>query len=149
MSYEHCERHDEPATNGCESCRLEELAGEHRRFAALTATLLGFFPAHLLEAWSNHGFQVVSTSLNEPLFAADGERKQPMSEEEFKIGDVVELKSGGPAMTITALGDEALGGGDGDVEATWFDGKAFDSETLPRAALKRRDPKVWRTPTVG
>jgi uncharacterized protein YodC (DUF2158 family) len=61
-----------------------------------------------------------------------------MSEEEFKIGDVVELKSGGPAMTIIKIAAED------QVEATWFNDGGFDDITLPRAALKRRDPKVWR-----
>lgn len=30
MSYEHCDAHDEDATNGCESCYREDVA-EHRR----------------------------------------------------------------------------------------------------------------------
>ncbi|MCA1951706.1 MAG: YodC family protein [Hyphomicrobiales bacterium] len=42
----------------------------------------------------------------------------------FKIGDVVQVKSGGPAMTVIALGDQ--------VECLWF---AEASETFRRDML--------------
>jgi uncharacterized protein YodC (DUF2158 family) len=37
----------------------------------------------------------------------------------FKVGDVVRLKSGGPKMTVTAVG---TGGFQGIVACQWFDG---------------------------
>jgi uncharacterized protein YodC (DUF2158 family) len=50
-----------------------------------------------------------------------------MSEEAFKVGDVVQLKSGGPRMTVTNYGPSAMGG-EMLVWCDWFDGtKKLDS----------------------
>jgi uncharacterized protein YodC (DUF2158 family) len=48
----------------------------------------------------------------------------------FKIGDVVQLKSGGPTLTVVKAGDE--------VECIWYaeDGETFKRETLPAACLE-------------
>jgi uncharacterized protein YodC (DUF2158 family) len=48
----------------------------------------------------------------------------------FKIGDVVQVKSGGPAMTVLAVGDE--------VECLWYaeGGEAFRRDTLPAICLE-------------
>lgn len=56
-----------------------------------------------------------------------------MSEENLKPGDVVELKSGGPAMTVkgTAYGTEGL-------ICSWFDGKKVQEREFEPAQLKRR-----------
>jgi uncharacterized protein YodC (DUF2158 family) len=42
--------------------------------------------------------------------------------ENFTIGDVVQLKSGGPKMTVTSFGH-----GDKSVEAGWFAGSKHES----------------------
>ena len=39
-------------------------------------------------------------------------------EEQFKLGDLVQLKSGSPVMTINKLADSAQNNG---VECVWFD----------------------------
>lgn len=48
----------------------------------------------------------------------------------FKIGDVVQVKSGGPAMTVVAPGDE--------VECLWFSEgtETFRRDKLPATALE-------------
>ncbi len=41
---------------------------------------------------------------------------------DFKIGDVVRLKSGGPSMTVTSIGESGMmGGGSVHAYVTWFD----------------------------
>jgi len=49
--------------------------------------------------------------------------------EQFKAGDEVELKSGGPKMTVTKTGNLSLGG-PFTVWCEWHDGKKKVSETL-------------------
>ena len=58
---------------------------------------------------------------------------------QFKAGDVVELKSGGPRMTVTELADFSAGMGTGPkdgVKCEWFDTKhqrltdVFDARSL-------------------
>jgi len=56
--------------------------------------------------------------------------------EEFEIGDTVQLKSGGPVMTISNIGEYAGLSGPG-ASCDWFDGKekksrAFDLRTLKK-----------------
>lgn len=53
--------------------------------------------------------------------------------EELKVGDVVRLKSGGPAMTITVVGERY---GTPTVWCTWFDQKGSQSGDFPPAALE-------------
>ena len=48
----------------------------------------------------------------------------------FNIGDTVVLKSGGPAMTVTAIDNEGL-----VVWCTWFDGNDEKQESFPADAL--------------
>ncbi len=53
--------------------------------------------------------------------------------EELKVGDTVELKSGGPKMTISQMGEPRQGW-----FCIWFDGKerkegTFTAETLRKA----------------
>jgi uncharacterized protein YodC (DUF2158 family) len=46
--------------------------------------------------------------------------------EQWKVGDVVRLKSGGPAMTVAGLGPYSRAG----ILCTWFDEKNKKSEEL-------------------
>ena len=53
--------------------------------------------------------------------------------EKFKIGDIVQLKSGGPAMTVTAVeGEGMIGEG---VNTTWFAGRKRETGHFPLDAL--------------
>jgi len=55
---------------------------------------------------------------------------------EFKKGDVVQLKSGGPKMTIGYL----LTDDTNRVKCTWFDGKTVKEETFYTEQLKTPTP---------
>ena len=48
----------------------------------------------------------------------------------YKIGDIVQLKSGGPKMTITAIIDD-------HVRAAWFAGSKYEVAHVPMDALVR------------
>ena len=48
----------------------------------------------------------------------------------FKIGDVVQLKSGGPKMTVTSISEDQ-----GTLIAIWFEGTKKESEAFPFGAL--------------
>jgi uncharacterized protein YodC (DUF2158 family) len=56
--------------------------------------------------------------------------------DEFKIGDLVQLKSGGPAMTVTEVPD---GLGDAVVWCKWFANNKTESDSFPTPALKMAD----------
>jgi uncharacterized protein YodC (DUF2158 family) len=49
----------------------------------------------------------------------------------FKAGDIVQLKSGGPAMTVTD--PDAYGG---NIATTWFAGANKKNGTFPAQALE-------------
>ena len=53
--------------------------------------------------------------------------------EDFEIGDVVQLRSGGPKMTVHGLVS------DGDVVCQWFEGNAVHEESFPKDALKKTE----------
>lgn len=53
--------------------------------------------------------------------------------EPLKIGDVVMLKSGGPAMTITTIGDRY---GTESAWCAWFDGNKEASGVFPLPTLR-------------
>jgi uncharacterized protein YodC (DUF2158 family) len=70
-------------------------------------------------------------------------RKKENNMGKFKKGDVVELKSGGPAMTIQDVGDYvSLGGTENSAHCIWFVGDIkyegyFDEDNLmPYVARK-------------
>jgi uncharacterized protein YodC (DUF2158 family) len=54
-----------------------------------------------------------------------------MAEEAFKVGDVIKLKSGGPKMTVTSVGDLA------GTLSVWFDGTKQLHGTFPTGAVER------------
>lgn len=57
--------------------------------------------------------------------------------EKLKVGDVVELNSGGPLMTVSVAGATC--------EVAWFDGEGSQAAAFPPAALtKRETPKSRR-----
>lgn len=65
----------------------------------------------------------------------------------WKIGDEVELKSGGPGMTVHAIGDYSPLSAANGAKCVWFDGakkceEVFDAETLKRYV--RPDPNERR-----
>ena len=51
--------------------------------------------------------------------------------EDFEIGNVVQLRSGGPKMTVHGFAP------DGDVICQWFEGNAVHEESFPREALQK------------
>lgn len=58
--------------------------------------------------------------------------------DQFQIGDVVRLKSGGPAMTITEVGDAYMSGRP-TVWCAWFDAKGRQSGDFPPATLEKEE----------
>ena len=52
----------------------------------------------------------------------------------FKIGDLVRIKSGGPMMEVTEVGENQ--DGKPIVTCTWFDGDKPEMGTFPAAAVK-------------
>jgi uncharacterized protein YodC (DUF2158 family) len=51
--------------------------------------------------------------------------------ENFEIGQVVQLRSGGPKMTVHSLVS------DGDVVCQWFEGNEVHEENFPKDVLKK------------
>ena len=61
-----------------------------------------------------------------------------MSEHEFSDGDVVQLKSGGPQMTIKGIGKYGIMPKEDNALCEWFDGKkliehVFEFHSLEKA----------------
>lgn len=52
----------------------------------------------------------------------------------FEIGDVVQLRSGGPRMTVHSLVS------DGDVVCQWFEESEVHEENFPNEVLKKVGP---------
>ncbi len=65
-----------------------------------------------------------------------------MDEQKFKIGDVVELNSGGPLMTVIKVEDDWVG-------CCWYDGNSrvtdwkFFTSCLVRRPPHHRSPNEW------
>jgi uncharacterized protein YodC (DUF2158 family) len=59
---------------------------------------------------------------------------------DFKVGDVVQLKSGGPLMTVHSIGDYSPTGPNPGLLCVWFDGnKKVEDIFDPRAVEPYRD----------
>lgn len=50
---------------------------------------------------------------------------------ELKVGDKVDLKSGGPTMTVTEISER------GSVRCTWFWDGEYKATVFPKDALKK------------
>lgn len=61
---------------------------------------------------------------------------------DFKKGDIVQLKSGGPLMTIVELGNYGATGPELGAKCMWFDGKRPLTEVFDLAALVAVDDSV-------
>lgn len=59
-----------------------------------------------------------------------------MAEDAFKKGDTVRLKSGGPKMTVTNVGESIMSGGI-VVFCVWFDGSKKFDDTFPPETLEK------------
>ncbi len=58
----------------------------------------------------------------------------------FEIGEVVQLKSGGPLMTIHSIGDYSPTGPNPGLLCVWFDDKKKVEDVFdPRAVERYRD----------
>ena len=57
--------------------------------------------------------------------------------DDIKKGDIVRLKSGGPAMTVQEVGD--YGYISDGARCVWFDGKTRLQEVFDRATLEKDD----------
>jgi uncharacterized protein YodC (DUF2158 family) len=51
--------------------------------------------------------------------------------EDFEIGDVVQLRSGGPKMTVHSLVSDC------DVVCQWFEGNEVHEKSFPKEALRK------------
>jgi uncharacterized protein YodC (DUF2158 family) len=59
---------------------------------------------------------------------------------EFKLGDVVRLKSGGPDMTVRTIGSD--GDNEQVVFCDWFDGKIERRGSYPTTSLETAAKRV-------
>lgn len=57
--------------------------------------------------------------------------------DQLAVGDVVELKSGGPQMTIENIGKYGMAATHDQAKCVWFDGKKRVSELFELASLKK------------
>jgi len=57
--------------------------------------------------------------------------------EEFQKGDVVQLKSGGPTMTVQDIGDFSSSGIQDGILCVWFDGRKKYSDVFDRSVLRK------------
>ena len=55
----------------------------------------------------------------------------------FSIGDVVQLKSGGPLMTVQGIGDYSMSGLNPGVQCIWFDKNAKVEDVFHPDSLEK------------
>ena len=55
----------------------------------------------------------------------------------FAVGEVVQLQSGGPKMTVVRAPNEIID----DYETSWFAGSKHEHGRFPEKALKKPDPE--------
>lgn len=55
----------------------------------------------------------------------------------FSIGEIVQLNSGGPRMTVEAVEDSSESGQKVGVRCVWFDGQKMLTETFHPNTIKR------------
>ncbi|MBT2242672.1 DUF2158 domain-containing protein [Sphingobium sp. BHU LFT2] len=61
-----------------------------------------------------------------------------MADTPFEIGDVVQLKSGGPKMTVTSVGTGGWSDGPPThVYVSWFAGSEAKSDSFPFATVEK------------
>lgn len=63
---------------------------------------------------------------------------------DIKVGDVVYLKSGGPAMTVSSKPNTL-----GNVKCVWFSGEKADSLEVKPEALTKENPQSSKTPSAA
>jgi uncharacterized protein YodC (DUF2158 family) len=73
------------------------------------------------------------------LFNTRGGKKMP----DLRVGDVVQLKSGGPKMTVASTKSNAAG-----ILCTWFDGNEVKSSRFPAEALSGSKAAPPKKPTA-
>src|SRR5579859_5811094 len=83
------------------------------------------------------GIPLLHAARNAPrrLASPPPPRRQPLETMTLQVGEVVRLKSGGPAMTVVATGARAE---PGVVDCAWFDGADdYAMASFPPRALER------------
>jgi uncharacterized protein YodC (DUF2158 family) len=60
---------------------------------------------------------------------------------DYKVGDIVALKSGGPSMTVTDFGDFSMSGVKQGVLCVWFDGSKKMEAVFPPDSLEHCNQK--------
>jgi uncharacterized protein YodC (DUF2158 family) len=58
-------------------------------------------------------------------------------DEQLKAGDVVQLKSGGPKMTVDTIGKFGMGASRDQAKCVWFDGLSRKESLFELPTLKR------------
>jgi uncharacterized protein YodC (DUF2158 family) len=65
----------------------------------------------------------------------------PISNHKFNIGDLAQLKSGGPIMTVAELRTDMLRGDFIDYKCTWFNGKKLETGYFAEEVLNLHSPQ--------
>jgi uncharacterized protein YodC (DUF2158 family) len=71
-----------------------------------------------------------------------------MADQEFKVGDVVTLKSGGPDMTIEDIGKYGMGATNDSAKCVWFEKTNRKEGVFALPLLKPAEAQQSRS-TIG